>query len=46
MIKLWWLSGKEPSCQFRRCGFTLWVKKIPKEKEMATHSGIFAWEIH
>ena len=29
-----WLSGKEPTCQSRRCkrpGFDLWVGKIPEE---------------
>ena len=25
----WWLSGKESACQCRRCGFDLWVGKIP-----------------
>ena len=25
----WWLSGKEPTCQCRRCGFNLWAQKIP-----------------
>ena len=28
----WWLSGKEPACQYRRrrrCEFNLWVRKIP-----------------
>ena len=25
----WWLSGKEPSCQCRRYGFSPWVWKIP-----------------
>ena len=25
----WWFSGKEPNCQCRRCGFYLWVGKIP-----------------
>ena len=24
-----WLSGKESSCQWRRCGFDPWVGKIP-----------------
>ena len=33
-----WLSG-------RRCSFNPWVKKIPLEKEMATHSSILAWRI-
>ena len=26
---LWWLSGKETSCQCKRCGFDPWVRKIP-----------------
>ena len=39
-----WLSGKESPCQCKRCGFDLWVRKIP-EKEMATHSSILAWKI-
>ena len=29
---LWWLSGKELACQWRRhgrCSFDLWVRKIP-----------------
>ena len=25
----WWLSGKEPACQCRRCGFNPWVGKFP-----------------
>ena len=25
----WWLSGKEPICRGRRCGFDPWVRKIP-----------------
>ena len=25
----WWLSGKEPVCQFRRPQFDPWVEKIP-----------------
>ena len=41
----WWFRGKEPACQCRRCGFDFCVWKIPLEKEMATHSGILAWEI-
>ena len=43
-----WLSGKEPACQGRRCrrlGFNPWVRKIPPEEEMATHSSILAWRI-
>jgi len=26
---LWWLSGKESTCQCRRCKFNPWVRKIP-----------------
>ena len=40
-----WLSGKESAYQFRRCGFDPWARKIPLEKEMATHSNILAWKI-
>ena len=29
---LWWLSGKEPTCQCRRCGFDPWVGNIPGER--------------
>ena len=25
----WWLSGKESTCQCRRCGFDPWSRKIP-----------------
>ena len=29
----WWLSGKESTCQCRRCGFGPWVGKIPWRKK-------------
>ena len=29
-----------------RCGFDSWVRKIPLEKEMATHSSILAGKLH
>ena len=29
----WWLSGKESACQYRRCGFNPWVRKIPWRKK-------------
>ena len=41
-------SGKESSCQCRRCKkfrFESWVRKIPLEEEMATHSSILTWKI-
>ena len=40
-----WVSGKEPACQRRRCGFDPWVGEDPLEEEMATHSSILAWKI-
>ena len=40
-----WFSSKESTCQRRRSGFYPWVKKIPLEKGMTTHSGILAWRI-
>ena len=42
------LMLKEPTCQCRRhkrCKFNPWVRKIPLEKELATHSSILAWKI-
>ena len=41
----WWLSAKEPACQFRRHGFDPWIRKIPLEKERATYSSILVWEM-
>ena len=33
----WWLSGKETTCQCRRCGFYSWVGKIPwRSKQQPT----------
>ena len=40
----WWLSGKESTCQCRRHGFDPWVRKIPLEKEIATHSNFLQTE--
>ena len=31
--------------QYKRLGFDSWVRKIPLEKEMATHFNILVWEI-
>ena len=36
-----WHSGKESSCQCRRCRFDPWVRKFPLEKEMASPPPIF-----
>ena len=43
-----WRSGKEPTCLFRRCRrhkFDPWIRKIPLEEGMASHSSILAWKI-
>ena len=48
-----WLSGKEPTCHYKRHRFGPRVRKIPwrrewqekKEKEMAAFSSILVWEI-
>ena len=39
------LSGKESACSVGD-RFDPWVRKIPLEKEMATHSSILAWEFN
>ena len=44
-----WHSSNEYACQCRkckRCRLDPWVRKIPLEQEMATHSSILAWKIH
>ena len=41
-------SGKEPACQCRRhkrCGFHLWVVRMPPGGGHATHFSILAWRI-
>ena len=38
--------GKESICQYRRhrrCGFVPWIRKIPLEEKMVTHSSLLAW---
>ena len=37
------LPAMQDSCI--KCRFDPWVRKIPLEKGMATHSGILAWRI-
>ena len=44
IIKPWGLSGKESTCQSGDVVQSL-VWDDPLEKEMATYSGILAWEI-
>ena len=39
------LSGKESACQAGDAGFSSLGREDPLEKEMATHSSIFAWRI-
>ena len=36
---------KEFACQGKRQGFNAWVRKIPLERVIATHSSILAWEV-
>ena len=47
-LSLWgfptWLSGKEPTCQCRRCRFGPWVGKIPWRRKWTTHSSILAMD--
>ena len=38
-------NGKDPTCRGRRRGFDPWVRKIPLEEGMVTHSSMLAWEI-
>ena len=42
----WWLSGKEPSCQFGRCGFNPWVGKIPWRRKWQPTLAFLPWKSH
>ena len=42
---LWWLRWQSMWLQCRRPRFDTWVRKIPPEKEKATHSSTLAWKI-
>ena len=42
---VWWFRWQRICLQCRSPGFHPWVRKIPLEKRMATHSSILAWEI-
>ena len=42
----WRLTGRESACQCRRCGFNLWITKIPRNRKwQPTLLSILAWEI-
>ena len=42
----WWLSGKESACQWRRCGFSPWVGKIPWRRKWQPTPGFVPRESH
>ena len=42
----WWLSGKEPTHQFRRYGFDLWVEKIPRRRKWQPTPVFLSGESH
>ena len=42
-ILLWWLSGKEPTCQCRRCEFNSWVGKIPWRRKWQPNQCSCLW---
>ena len=41
---LWWLSGKEPTCQHKRCSFDPWAKKIPWRKKWQPTPVFLLWK--
>ena len=43
---LWWLSGKDSVCKCRRCGFNLWVGKIPWRKKCQPTSVFLSGKSH
>ena len=45
MVLPMWLSGNVSALQCRTQGLDPWVRKIPLEEGVATHSSILAWRI-
>ena len=42
----WGLSGKESVCQCRRCGFSLWVERMPWRRKWLPTSVFLPGESH
>ena len=42
----WWLNGKEPTCQCRRCSFNLLVGKIPWQRKWQPTPAFLPGESH
>ena len=42
----WWLSGEEPSSQYRRPGFDPWVRKIPCRRKWRSTPVFFPGKSH
>ena len=42
----WWLSGKESSCQFRRCWFSPWARKMPCRRKWQPSPVFFLGKSH
>ena len=42
----WWLSGKESTCQCRRCGFKPWVGKMPWRRKWQPTPILFPGKSH
>ena len=42
----WWLSGKEPACQWSRCRFDPWVAKIPWRRKWLPTPIFLPGELH
>ena len=45
-INLWWLSGKESDCQWIRCRFNPWVRKIPWRRKWQPTPVFFPGKSH
>ena len=42
----WWVSGKEPACQSRKCRFNPWVGKIPWRRKWKPTPVFLTGEFH
>ena len=42
----WWLSSKEPNCQYRRHGLDPWVRKTHHRRKSQPTPVVLPWESH
>ena len=42
----WWFSGKEPTCQCKKCGLDPWVEKTSSRRKWQLIPVFLLWKFH